>query len=63
MHKEDGLMQLTHTNGLMPSEQQMTVGTTHQPMNMTYVQCPDYVQVAVCQQFRINTILVAQHMS
>jgi hypothetical protein len=62
MHKEDGQMQLTLIYGLMPSEQQMIVETIHQQMKMTPAPCQDFVQPAVYQQSRINTILDVQLM-
>jgi hypothetical protein len=60
MHKEDGQMQFY---GLMPSEQQMIVEIIHQQMKMMPVLCQDFVQPAVYQQCRTNTILDAQLMS
>jgi len=62
MHKEDGQMQLTPIYGLMPSEQQMTVGAIHQQMKMTPVPCQGFLQPAVYQQFKTNTILDVQLM-
>jgi len=61
MLKEDDQMQLTHIYGLMPSEQPMIVETMHQQMKMTHVQCQNSVTQQVCQQFKINIILDAQH--
>jgi hypothetical protein len=57
MHKDDGQMQLTLIYGLMPSEWQMIVEIIHQQIKMMPVPCQVFVQPAVCQQSRTNTIL------
>ena len=62
MHREDGQMQLTHICGPMPSELPMIAETTHQPTEMTLVQCQNSVQQVECQQYRISITLDAQHM-
>jgi hypothetical protein len=63
MHKEDGQMQLTLIYGLLPPEQQMMVEIIHQQMKMMPVPCQAFVQPAVYQQSRTNTILDVQLMS
>ena len=62
MLKENGLMQLTHIYGLMPSKQQVIVEIMHQQWKMTHAQCQDSVTQQVCQQFKTNIILDVLHM-
>jgi hypothetical protein len=63
IHKEDGQMQSIYICGLMPSEQLMTAGITHQLMNKTHPQCQDSVQQAGYHLYGTNIISDAQLMS